>query len=100
MVVNRTNTNCTDIAELIVSINVSDSGQSCENHEHCGIVVTEYVKLRVRQEHIITMKGSNAAIDIYWVTDGTNKCKLGFLKEAYLNNVQYDDALMLALFFE
>ena len=58
-----------DILVDIVRINASDKGRSCEEHANCG---------SSRQEE--------TALAFYWVTDGIDQCRMGFLPRHLLKH--------------
>ena len=64
----------------IVGIERGDRGRSCEEHDVCGTVVEEDTLLRLRKEQILVDGQEETAIACYWVTDGIDRCRVGFLK--------------------
>jgi len=71
----------------IVGIIESDRGRSCEEHACCGDVLAEDVCVRLRREQILVpnrlgKKGAmkeEMAYTVNWVTDGQDRCRVGFL---------------------
>ena len=59
---------------------MGDRGRSCEEHDVCGTVVEEDTLLRLRKEQILVNGQEETAISCYWVTDGIDRCRVGFLK--------------------
>ncbi len=78
----------------IVGTNRSDRGRSCEEHpDGCGaVVLTCDVVGRIRMEQILVEAGflekgkmrEETALTINWVSDGIDRCRIGFLPEAYI----------------
>ena len=73
----------------IVGINASSNGRSCEEHKVCGSVLKLDSLVRFREVQITRQRGETASA-VYWVTDGVDRCCVGFLprhmvkyKEAY-----------------
>ena len=74
----------------IVGINASDKGRSCEEHANCGSVLKIDTLVRFRSVQIWCDGQEEMALAVYWVTDGIDRCRVGFLprhllkhKEAY-----------------
>jgi hypothetical protein len=76
----------------IFGTNRRDCGRSCEEHGCCGEILTEDVVVRLRREQILVpnklgRKGSmreETAITVNWVTDGVDRCRVGFLPKSYV----------------
>jgi hypothetical protein len=64
----------------VVGIERGDRGCSCEEHDVCGTVVMEDTLLRLRKAQIFVDGKEETAIACYWVTDGIDCCRVGFLK--------------------
>ena len=62
----------------IVGIERGDRGRSCEEHDVCGTVVEEDTLLHLRKEQILVDGQEASAIACYWVTDGIDRCRVGF----------------------
>ncbi len=69
----------------IVGIEKDDCGCSCEEHDVCGEVVEEDTLLRLRREKILVDGKEETIIACYWLTDGVNRCCVGFLKHHMVN---------------
>jgi hypothetical protein len=79
----------------IVGIERGDRGCSCEEHDVCGTVVEEDTLLRLRKEQILVDGQEETAISCYWVTDGIDRCRVGFLKRHMVKHVRrFDGALV------
>ena len=64
----------------IVGLNASDRGRSCEEHTVCGAEVLKIDSVvRFRAEQINVNGTEEMALAVYWVTDGVDRCKVGFL---------------------
>ena len=67
-----------------------DRGRNCDEHEICGEVLAEDVVVRLRREQILVPnklgKGfkEETAYTVNWVTDGQDRCRVGFLPRAYV----------------
>ena len=68
------------IVVKIVGIAKGDHGRLCEEHDVCGTVVKADTLLRLRKEQILVDGQEETAIACYWVTDGIDHCRIGFLK--------------------
>jgi hypothetical protein len=76
------------IVVKVMGIGMGDRGRSCEKHGVCGEVVEEDTLLclqRVQKE---------TAIACIWVTNGIDRCRVGFLKRHMLKHAwRFDGAL-------
>ncbi len=82
------------IAE-IVGIEKGDRGCSCEEHDVCGEVVEEDTLLHLRREQILVDGKEETSIACYWVTDGIDHCRVGFLKRHMVKHAwRFDGALV------
>ena len=82
----------------IVGIEEGSRGRSCEEHAVCGSVVDEDVVVRLRKVQLLVDGKEETAIAAYWVTDGEDCCRVGFLQHhmvAYAS--RYDGALTRVL---
>ncbi len=67
-----------------------DRGRNCDEHEICGEVLEEDVVVCLRREQILVPnklgKGfkEETAYTVNWVTDGQDRCRVGFLPRAYV----------------
>ena len=75
----------------IVGTAKADRGRRCEEHSCCGKeVLEEDVVGRLRREQILVPNrlGSGyreeTAYTVNWVTDGQDRCRIGFLPRAYV----------------
>ena len=75
----------------IVGTAKADRGRRCEEHSCCGKeVLVEDVVVRLRREQILVPnrlgKGyrEETAYTVNWVTDGQDRCRIGFLPRAYV----------------
>jgi hypothetical protein len=71
-------THTTGITVEVVGIVTGDRGRSCEEHDVCGTVVKEGTLLCLRKEQILVDEQEETAISCYWVTDGIDRCRVGF----------------------
>ena len=79
----------------IVGVNSPTNGRSCEEHCICGEVVIEDVVLHLRKVQVQMNQQEHSAIAAFWVSDGIDCCRVGYLPKAYVKNwKQYDGALV------
>ena len=64
----------------IVGIKASDRGRSCEEHACCGDVLEPDSLVRIRADQIVVCGKEETALAVYWVTDGEDRCRVGFLR--------------------
>jgi hypothetical protein len=73
----------------IVGIARGDRGRSCEEHKICGAVLQEDSVVRIRHEQIIGDGGKEeSALAAYWISDGIDRCRVGFLPRHLLKDWQ------------
>ena len=74
----------------------SNSGRSCEAHATCGCVVGVDTVLRLRTVQIINDEGrEKGVITAYWVTDGVDRCRVGFLpRHSICHALDFDGRLV------
>ena len=76
----------------IVWIEASSNGRSCEDHDVCGSILAEDVVVRLRKVQIVNAKGKEeTAIAAYWVSDGIDCCRVGFLQRHLIKHCKYYD---------
>ena len=86
----------------ILGINRADRGQHCEEHAICGHSLEENSLVRIRREVFATKdkKGKmveQAALSVYSVDMGVDRCHVGFLPHAYVQTgALYDGVLCQA----
>ena len=86
----------------IVGLKASSNGRSCENHACCGsaLKVDSLVRFRVIQ---IKVSGKEeTAIAVYWVSEGLDRCRVGFLPRYTVpHKKEYDGKLaQVSKFYE
>ncbi len=79
----------------IVGTEMGDRGRSCEEHpNNCGEVLANNVVMRLHKVHIVVDGCEETAIAAYWVSDGINRCHVGFLPRHMVKHaVHYNGAL-------
>ena len=78
----------------IVGTLMGDRGRSCEEHAVCGSVLEEDMVVRLREVQILVDGFEETAIACYWVTDGIDRCRVGFLmRHMVAHAARYDGAL-------
>ena len=79
----------------IVGVNSPTNRRPCEEHRICGEVVIEDVVLRLRKIQVQMNQQEQSAIAAFWVSNGIDHCRVGYLPKAYVKNwEQYDGALV------
>ena len=70
----------TGITVDVVGTNSADRGRSCEEHTCCGKeILKEDVVVRFREVQVLIDGNEETAIAAYWVSDGVDRCRVGFL---------------------
>jgi hypothetical protein len=78
----------------IVGTEMSCQGRSCEEHEICGEVLKEDVVVRLRKIQLMVEGKEETAITAIWVTDGIDRCRVGFVPRHMVRHAaRYDGAL-------
>ena len=84
----------TGVIVEIVGTTMSSNGRSCEHHSVCGEVLEEDVVVRLRRVQIVVDGKEETAIAAIWVTDGCDRCRVGFLPRHMVAHAStYDGAL-------
>ena len=80
----------------IYGLRESNSGRSCEAHDICGSVVGVDTVLRLRRVQILNADGcEETALAAYWVTDGIDRCRVGFLpRHSIYHALDFDGRLV------
>ena len=63
----------------IVGIEASSNGRCCEEHSVCGVVLQHDSLVRIRKVQVSIGGQEEMALAVYWVTDGVDRCRVGFL---------------------
>ena len=95
----------------VVGTNRRDRGRSCEEHPNgCGAaVLADDVVVRVRKVQILVESGflgqgkmrEETALTVNWVSDGIDRCRIGFLPKAYVPHAKmWDGALCQVVFVD
>ena len=58
---------------------VSDCSCSCEGHEACWFILTTDIVMQLQKVQVVIDGKKKTTIAVYWVTDGINRCYVGFL---------------------
>lgn len=78
----------------IVGIDAGDRGRNCEVHYHCGTVLEIDYVVRLKKVQVTVNDREETAIAAYWVTDGADRCRVGFLPRHTVRHwKQYDGKL-------
>ena len=80
----------------IVGTDAGNRGRTCEEHPvYCGVVLEEDVVVRLRKVQAVIDGREETAIAAVWVTDGIDRCRVGFLKRHMVRHAaRYDGALV------
>jgi hypothetical protein len=70
----------------IVGLKCSDRGRSCEEHTVCGSALKIDSLVRFRAEQIDVDGKEEIALAVYWITDGVDRCRVGFLPKHLLKH--------------
>jgi hypothetical protein len=84
---NKSNTSIghpTGITINIVGIERGDRGRSCKEHTVCGSVLCEDSVVRIRRCQIVVDGKEETAVAAYWIADGIDRCRVGFLQKHLL----------------
>ena len=68
----------------IVGTLMGDRGRSCDEHAVCGSVLEEDMIVRLRKVQVLVDGCEETAIACIWVTDGVDRCRVGFLMHKWL----------------
>ena len=93
----------------VVGTNRGDCGRSCEVHpDSCGTaVLVDDAVIRIRKEQILVEdfkagKGKmkeETALTANWVSDGIDRCRVGFLPKAYVPHAKLWDGVLCQVVF-
>jgi hypothetical protein len=75
----------------LVGVGSSDRGRNCEEHLCCGAVLDLDVVLRFRSVQISVEGKEQTALAVYWVSDGIDRCRVGFLRRHLIKRKAYYD---------
>ena len=78
----------------IVGTEMSCQGRSCDEHMICGKVLEADVVVRLRKIQLMVEGKEETAITAIWVTDGIDRCRVGFVPRHMVRHAaRYDGAL-------
>jgi hypothetical protein len=84
----------TGITVEIVGTESTSQGRSCEEHDICGSVLAQDVVVRFRKVQVIVRGKEESAIAAYHVSDGIDRCRVGFLPRHLVKHwKQYEGVL-------
>jgi len=79
----------------IVGTEAGDQGRTCKEHiVNCGKVLEEDVVIRLWKVQVVVDGRKETAIAAIWVTDGINRCRVGFLKHHMVQHAVHFDGAM------
>ena len=82
------------IVVVIVGTLMGDRGRSCEEHAVCGSVLEEDMVVRLRKVQVLVDGCEEAAIACIWVTDGVDRCRVGFLMRHMVAHAARNDGAL------
>jgi hypothetical protein len=78
----------------VVGIESSNRGRHCEVHPCCGSVLYLHAVVRFRAVQIVVDGEEQSALAVYWVADGDDRCRVGFLRRHLIKHkADYDGKL-------
>ncbi len=84
------------IAVEIVGTEAGDWGCTCEEHTiNCGKVLEEDVVVHLRKVQVVVDGREETAIAAAWVTDGIDRCRVGFLKHHMVHHAACFDGVLV-----
>jgi hypothetical protein len=80
----------------IVGTETGDRGHTCKEHTiNCSKVLEEDVVVRLRKVQVVVDGKEETAIAAVWVTDGIDRCRVGFLEHHMVrHDAHFDGALV------
>lgn len=72
----------------ILGIEEASRGRSCEWHEVCGSILEEDTIVKLRKVQIAINGKEDTAVAAYWITDGVERCRVGFLSRAHAKKAE------------
>jgi hypothetical protein len=76
----------------IVGIEEGSRGCSCEHHAICGNNLILDCVVRLRKVQIVADDGhEETAVAAYWVSDGVDLCRVGFLPQQFIKHANKFD---------
>jgi hypothetical protein len=75
-------------------VNATDHGRSCKEHTVCGTEVLQIDSaVRFRAEQIVVNGKEETALAVFSVTDGVDRCKVGFLSRHLVKHKDHYDGM-------
>ena len=84
----------TGIVVDIVGTGASNNGRSCADHSVCGSILEIDMVVRFRSVIIEKSGKQEPALAVYYVSDGVDLCRVGFLPRHYLKNYKAYDGVL------
>ncbi len=79
----------------IVGTVAGNQGHTCEEHTiNCGKVLEEDVVVRLRKVQVVVDRREKTVIAAVWVTDGINRCRVGFLKHHMVQHAAHFNGVL------
>lgn len=78
----------------IVGIEAGNRGRSCEEHNVCGSILEENAVVRIRHVQILVDGKEESALVAYWIADGIDRCRVGFLQRHLLKHWKEYDGMI------
>jgi hypothetical protein len=84
-----------NIVVEIVGTEAGDRGHTCEEHTvNCGEVLEEDVVVCLQKVQVVVDGREEMAIAAVWVTDGIDRCHVGFLKRHMVHHAVHFDGVL------
>ena len=78
----------------IVGINSNTNGHSCEEHHTCGYVLAEDTLIQLQKHQVYINGHEQSAVGVYWVSDGVDRCLVGFLHHHQVKHLNKLEGLL------
>ena len=87
---------CGITIEIVGIVGRGDCGRSCKENDVCGTVLQEDSVVRIRHVQITGEMGKEeSALAVYWISNGIDCCRVGFLSRHLVKQwQQYDGRLI------
>jgi hypothetical protein len=84
----------TRVVVEIVGTEMDNRGRSCEEHKNCGEVMGKDMVVRLRKVQIQVEGREETMKAAYWVTDGVDRCHVGFLQRHMVKQAARFDGVL------
>ena len=73
----------------IVGTSAANNGRSCKEHNVCGSVLALDQVVCFRKVQVLLDGKEESSIAVYWVTEGVDRCRIGFLRKFAVKHWQH-----------